>query len=108
MTEKDIVKPTLHNPLGPRRAAGSDTSGSGADSGVDSGADAGGAYETTLREAERLRKLPRTTAGLVNIGRQHAKGRMTVWERMDMLRDPDSDPTILYQNWGPTSTAPPS
>jgi acetyl-CoA carboxylase carboxyltransferase component len=26
---------------------------------------------------------------------------MTVWERMDVLRDPGTEPTILYQNWGP-------
>ncbi len=91
MTEKDIVKPTLHNPLDPRRAAAAATSGS----------EPGGVYEATLRDAQKLRDLPRKTAGPVQIGRQHAKGRMTVWERMDMLRDPDSDPTILYQNWGP-------
>ena len=91
MTEKDIVKPTLHNPLDPRRAAAAATSDS----------EPGGVYEATLRDAQKLRDLPRKTAGPVQIGRQHAKGRMTVWERMDMLRDPDTDPTILYQNWGP-------
>jgi acetyl-CoA carboxylase carboxyltransferase component len=26
---------------------------------------------------------------------------MTVWERMDVFRDPGTEPTILYQNWGP-------
>jgi acetyl-CoA carboxylase carboxyltransferase component len=26
---------------------------------------------------------------------------MTVWERLDVLRDPGTEPTILYQNWGP-------
>lgn len=26
---------------------------------------------------------------------------MTVWERIDVLRDPDTEPTILFQNWGP-------
>ena len=99
MTEKDIVKPTLHNPLDPKRVAAAATSDT--DLGTDSGADAGGVYEAALREGQQLRELPRKTAGLVHIGRQHAKGRMTVWERMDMLRDPGSDPTILYQNWGP-------
>jgi len=26
---------------------------------------------------------------------------MTVWERMDVVRDSGTEPTILYQNWGP-------
>ena len=25
---------------------------------------------------------------------------MTVWERIDVLKDRGSDPTVLYQNWG--------
>ena len=37
----------------------------------------------------------------MQIGRQHAKRRMTVWERIDVLRDRGTEPTILYQNWGP-------
>ena len=29
------------------------------------------------------------------------KNRMTVWERIDVLKDPHTEPQILYQNWGP-------
>ncbi|MGB9340162.1 MAG: carboxyl transferase domain-containing protein [Polyangiales bacterium] len=61
----------------------------------------GGPYDEALREGELLRARPRMAAGPVPIGRQHAKRRMTVWERMDVLRDPGTEPTILYQNWGP-------
>ncbi|MGB5545180.1 MAG: carboxyl transferase domain-containing protein, partial [Polyangiales bacterium] len=60
-----------------------------------------GPYDEALREGELLRARPRMAAGPVPIGRQHAKRRMTVWERMDVLRDPGTEPTILYQNWGP-------
>jgi len=48
-----------------------------------------------------LRSRPRSAAGRIQIARQHAKGRMTVWERIDTVRDKDRDPTILFQNWGP-------
>ncbi|MGB5500777.1 MAG: carboxyl transferase domain-containing protein [Polyangiales bacterium] len=64
-------------------------------------ANEGGPYDKAVREGELLRARPRTAAGPVQIGRQHAKRRMTVWERLDVLRDPDTEPTILYQNWGP-------
>ncbi len=90
MPEKDIITPTLRNPLG-----------SDPDTRVETPNNAGGPYEASLREGERLRERPRTAAGLVQTGKQHAKGRMTVWERIDMLRDRGTEPTILYQNWGP-------
>ena len=64
-------------------------------------ANEGGPYDKAVREGELLRARPRTAAGPVQIGRQHAKRRMTVWERLDVLRDPGTEPTILYQNWGP-------
>ncbi len=60
-----------------------------------------GPYDEALREGEQLRERPRTAAGPVQIGRQHAKRRMTVWERIDVLRDPGTEPTVLFQNWGP-------
>ena len=37
--------------------------------------------------------------GPAAIARQHAKGRMTVWERIRVLTP--EDPTVLFQNWGP-------
>ncbi len=59
-----------------------------------------GAYDQTLLQAEELRRRPYAAAGTLQIIRQHAKGRMTVWERIDVLQDKDSRPAVLYQNWG--------
>ncbi|MDH3727276.1 MAG: acetyl-CoA carboxylase carboxyltransferase subunit, partial [Myxococcales bacterium] len=75
MPEKDIVTPTLRNPLGVDR-----------DDRSPAPKHADGPYEASVREGERLRERPRTAAGLVQIGRQHAKDRMTVWERIEVLR----------------------
>jgi len=61
---------------------------------------ADGPYDEALREGERLRRRPFTAAGPVQILRQHAKDRMTVWERIDVLQDPGARPTVLWQNWG--------
>jgi acetyl-CoA carboxylase carboxyltransferase component len=91
MADKELVTPSLRNPF----ELDGETHAS------DEEAEAGGPYDAALREGELLRARPRTAAGPVQIGRQHAKRRMTVWERMDVLRDPGTDPTILYQNWGP-------
>jgi acetyl-CoA carboxylase carboxyltransferase component len=91
MPDKDIVTPSLRNPFeldGDNQPSAAETA-------------AGGPYDEALREGELLRARPLTAAGPVQIGRQHAKRRMTVWERMDVLRDPGTEPTILYQNWGP-------
>jgi len=60
-----------------------------------------GLYEDTLRAGKELQERPYTSAGVVNIEKQHLKNRMTVWERIRVLCDPDSEPTILFQNWGP-------
>lgn len=59
------------------------------------------AYETALIQGEELRRRPYAAAGTLQVMRQHAKERMSVWERIDVLRDPGSEPTVLYQNWGP-------
>jgi acetyl-CoA carboxylase carboxyltransferase component len=91
MPDKDPVTPSLRNPFeldGENRSTTEDPNG-------------GGPYDVALREGEQLRARPRTAAGPVAIGRQHAKRRMTVWERMDVIRDSGTEPTILYQNWGP-------
>jgi acetyl-CoA carboxylase carboxyltransferase component len=84
-----VVAPALENPLA--------TAGGPAPQAVP----AAGAYDQALTQAEELRLKPQTAAGPVQILRQHAKGRMTVWERIDVLQDKGSEPTILYQNWGP-------
>lgn len=60
-----------------------------------------GPYEKSISSAEELRARPRTAGAGVQVMRQHAKGRMTVWERLDVLKDSDSEPELLYQNWGP-------
>src|SRR5499427_1921223 len=73
---------------------------------ADVGNDAGtvgtqqGPYDRALAAGEELRRTPYTTATTMQILRQHAKGRMTVWERIDVLQDTATQPTILYQNWG--------
>ena len=57
------------------------------------------AYEQTLSEGHRLRARPREAGGIEQVIRQHAKGRMTVWERIGVLTS--EPPTVLFQNWGP-------
>lgn len=56
-------------------------------------------YESTLTEARALAARPRLGGGPDAVARQHAKNRMTVWERMRVLT-PEA-PTVLFQNWGP-------
>ena len=60
-----------------------------------------GLYETTLKAGYELIQRPRKAAGVVNVERQHQKKRMTVWERIEVLKDAGTDAHILYQNWGP-------
>jgi len=91
MPDKYPVTPSIRNPFELDGESGSPTAS----------ANEGGPYDKAVREGELLRARPRTVAGPVQIGRQHAKRRMTVWERLDVLRDPGTEPTILYQNWGP-------
>lgn len=77
------VTPSLVDPFEPERpsAAASD------------------AYQATLDEALRLRERPYTSMGATATARQHAKGRMTVWERIRVLTP--EEPCVLFQNWGP-------
>jgi len=63
-------------------------------------------YDAALRAGEELRRRPYVAAGPVQTMRQHARGRMTVWERIDALQDRDAQPTVLWQNWARISTAP--
>ena len=57
-------------------------------------------YDEALRAGAELRGRPYTAAGTIQTIRQHAKGRMTVWERIAVLQDAGTQPTVLYQNWG--------
>ena len=60
-----------------------------------------GLYEESLKSGQALIDRPRIAAGVVNIEKQHLKNRMTVWERLDVLADVGTEPTVLFQNWGP-------
>jgi len=60
-----------------------------------------GRYEEALHAGQALIDRPRLAAGEVSIAKQHLKKRMTVWERLAILADEGSEPTILFHNWGP-------
>ncbi len=59
----------------------------------------GSEYEKAIGRGNYLQARPYNAATKQSRQRQHAKGRMTVWERLNFLTD--DDPAILYQNWGP-------
>lgn len=56
-------------------------------------------YEEALAEGRELLSRPLRGGGAVRVRTQHAKGRMTVWERIRVLTE--HEPNILWQNWGP-------
>jgi acetyl-CoA carboxylase carboxyltransferase component len=58
-----------------------------------------GPYANALALGDELMQRPRRGGGLDRVRVQHAKQRMTVWERIRVLTD--REPTILWQNWGP-------
>ncbi|MCR8923367.1 acetyl-CoA carboxylase carboxyltransferase subunit [Dasania sp. GY-MA-18] len=60
-----------------------------------------GIYEQSLQAGQALINKPRQAAGIPAIEKQHQKNRMTVWERLAVLADDGTEPTILFQNWGP-------
>jgi acetyl-CoA carboxylase carboxyltransferase component len=55
-------------------------------------------YEESLELGRELLERPKQGGGLDRVRIQHAKGRMTVWERIRVLTD--REPNILWQNWG--------
>ena len=59
-----------------------------------------GAYETALALARELSERPYRGGGPERVRVQHAKNRMTVWERIQCLTH--SEPNILWHNWGPS------
>lgn len=87
--EPVAVAPILEDPLAPAAS----TAGAGAP--------APGPYDVAMEAGLELRRRPYEASGTLATLRQHAKERMTVWERIDVLQDPGSTPTVLYQNWGP-------
>lgn len=57
-----------------------------------------GIYEETLAQGADLIERPRKAAGIQAIEKQHQKGRMTIWERIEVLTR--EEPKVLFQNWG--------
>ncbi|MDH3518831.1 MAG: acetyl-CoA carboxylase carboxyltransferase subunit [Myxococcales bacterium] len=57
------------------------------------------AYEQALELGHELLERSRRGGGTERVRTQHAKHRMTVWERIKVLTD--REPNILFQNWGP-------
>ena len=59
---------------------------------------AAGGYEEAMKEGYDLIQRPIRSVSVDQIEKQHAKRRMTVWERLRVLSD--KDPIVLFQNWG--------
>ena len=59
-----------------------------------------GVYDEALELGEELLARPRRGGGPDRVRVQHAKGRMTVFERIKVLTD--REPNLLFQNWGPS------
>jgi len=57
-----------------------------------------GGYEEAMKEGHDLIQRPMKSVSADQIEKQHAKGRMTVWERIRVLTD--KEPNVLFQNWG--------
>lgn len=56
-------------------------------------------YEEALDLGRELLDKPTRGGGLDRVRVQHAKNRMTVFERIKVLTD--KEPNLLWQNWGP-------
>lgn len=56
-------------------------------------------YDAALEMATELHARPLAGGGPARVRVQHAKNRMTVWERIKVLTE--KEPTILWRNWGP-------
>jgi acetyl-CoA carboxylase carboxyltransferase component len=76
------IVPSLEDPLAPKPATAETTS----------------AYDRVVSEGLALRLKP-TNPGIEPIIRQHAKRRMTIWERIGVLTP--EPPDVLFENWGP-------
>jgi len=84
------VKPILQNPLDPPEKVEFNIPGEIART--------TGGYEEAMKEGWDLVQRPIRSVPLEQIEKQHAKGRMTVWERLRVLSP--KDPTVLFSNWG--------
>src|SRR6185369_15128206 len=72
------VVPTLDNPLAETEQPASSEP-----------APTAGPYDAAVQQGQELRERPYAAATTLQILRQHAKDRMTVWERINVLRDDD-------------------
>lgn len=59
----------------------------------------GSVYDAALTLGQELLDKPMDGGGLARVRVQHAKGRMTVFERIRVLTE--KEPNLLWQNWGP-------
>ncbi len=84
------LKPILSNPLDPPEKVEFNIPGEIA-------RETGG-YEEAMKEGYDLLQRPIKSVSIEQIEKQHAKKRMTVWERIRVLSD--KDPIVLFQNWG--------
>jgi len=89
MTTK-ATKPTLQNPLDPEEKVEFTIPGEIAR--------ATGGYEEAMKEGWELIQRPIRSVAIDQIEKQHAKRRMTVWERIRVLSD--KPPNLLFSNWG--------
>jgi len=58
-----------------------------------------GRYDEALALGRELLTRPQHGGGASRVRVQHAKGRMTVFERIKVLSE--REPNLLFQNWGP-------
>ncbi len=84
------IKPTLQNPLDPVEKVEFNIPGEIAR--------ATGGYEEAMLEGYELLQRPIRSVAIEQIEKQHAKNRMTVWERIRVLTS--EEPNVLFQNWG--------
>ncbi len=55
-------------------------------------------YEESVERGRELLERPKRGGGLARVRVQHAKNRMTVFERLKVLTQ--SEPNLMWQNWG--------
>jgi len=87
---KKAILPTLQNPLDVEEEVAFNIPGEISR--------ATGPYEEVMKEGYDLVQRPLRSIPIDQIEKQHAKKRMTVWERMRVLSA--KEPIVLYQNWG--------
>ena len=79
----------LENPLAPPSAASEQSASPHPSAAL---------YEEALTLGRELLERPTRGGGLARVRVQHAKNRMTVFERIQVLTD--KEPNLLWQNWG--------